>query len=161
LAFVRIVLVAALMLAVGASNGCGSRCALALRQRVDFPRDPGAIGEVLCCGASVYRDIDLAVDDIQVDLINSSDSNRRVDAFLTSGDCVNLFNEPYAGTVTASPCTIYLGPVIAGSTGARQAVRRGKYRIFAQGYSSNDAPAQFLMELGLWSDVCRWTPIAP
>jgi len=33
--------------------------------------------------------------------------------------------------------------------------------MFAQAYTSNDSPAQFLMEIGLWSDACHWNPISP
>ena len=165
----RIAVVTASILAVCALNSCGgaSRCGLALAQRVYFPtadlkQNPTeAIGEVPCCGASVYRDINLTADDVQADLINSSVSTGRVDAFLASADCVKLFNGPYAGAPTGPLCTIHIGPVAAGSTSGRQPIRRGKYRVFAQAYSSNDMPAQFLMEFGLWSDACRWTPIAP
>lgn len=155
--------VAGLFLAVGAWSSCGSACGLQLRQRVFFPPEQltNAIGEVPCCGASVYRDIDLTVDNVQVDLINSSGSNGRVDAFLASADCVKLFSGPYAGMLVSPLCTIYLGPVTPGATAPRKSIRRGKYRLFAQAYTSNESPAQFLLELGLWSDACNWNPIAP
>jgi hypothetical protein len=160
---VPIAAIVASILAIAVSNSCGSRCGLSLAQRLYFPTANAreGTGEVPCCGASTYQDLNLSADNVQVDLINSSGSDGRVDAFLTSADCVKLFNGPYAGAVAVPLCNIYLGPVTAGSMSGRQAIRRGKYRIFAQAYASNDAPAQFLMELGLWSDACRWNPIAP
>jgi hypothetical protein len=161
----RMIVPAALILVVGASSSCGtgSTCGLALAQRIYFPPADlrELVGEVPCCGASVYQDVNLSADNVQLDLINSSGSHNPVDAFLTSGDCVKLFSGPYAGTATSPLCTIYLGPVRPGSASGRQPIRRGKYRMFAQAYTSNDSTAQFLMELGLWSDACRWTPIAP
>jgi hypothetical protein len=162
---VRLTLVVAgLFLAVGASSSCGtSDCGLQLRQQVFFPvgQLANAVAEVPCCGASVYRDIDLTADNVQVDLINSSGANGRVDAFLASTDCVNLFSGPYAGTAVSPLCTIYLGPVPPGATAPRKSIRSGKYRLFAQAYTSNESPVQFVLELGLWSSACHWNPIAP
>ena len=162
---VRIVPITTLILMVGLSNSCGSGsvCGLRLAQRLFFPAANAAqgIGEIPCCGASMYQDLNLSADDVQVDLINSSGSNGRVDTFLVNGDCAKLFDGPYSGAITASLCTIYVGPVGPGSTSERQSIRRGKYRIFEQAYASNDAAVQFLMELGLWSDACHWNPIGP
>jgi|SRR5882672_3997247 len=143
------------------SCGSGSSCGLALAQRIDFPKGKDAVGEVACCGDVTYQDLNLAADNVQVDLINSSAPEGRVDFFLASGDCVRLFNDPYEGTITSPLCAIYVGPVKARVTTPRTAIRRGRYRMFAQAYTSNDSPAQFLMEIGLWSDACRWNPIAP
>ena len=96
---------------------------------------------------------------VQADLINSGSSGQ--DAFLISGDCVKLFNEPYSGTATAPLCTIYIGPVSHGTTSPRREIRRGRYRLFVQAYATNEAPASFLQELGLWSQACRVNPITP
>jgi hypothetical protein len=162
---VRIVPITTLILVVGVSVSCGSGsvCGLGLVQRLFFPAANAAqgSGEIPCCGASMYQDLNLSADDVQVDLINSSGSNGRVDAFLVSSDCAKLFDGPYTGAITAPLCTIYVGPVGPGSTSGRQSLRRGKYRMFEQAYASNNAAVQFLMELGLWSDACHWNPIRP
>ena len=143
------------------SCGSGSTCGLALAQRIDFPKEKDAVGEVACCADAKYQDLNLAADNVQIDLINSSAPEGRVDFFLASGDCARLFNGPYEGTIASPLCTIYVGPVKAWVTIQRIAIRRGRYRMFAQAYTSNDSPAQFLMEIGLWSDACHWNPISP
>ena len=153
IAFVRIVLLE--------SYGSGSACDLALAQRIDFPKELNAVGEVACCGDAKFQDLNLTADNVQVDLINSNAPEGRVDFFLVSGDCARLFNGPYEGTITSPLCTIHIGPVKARATSQRTAIRRGSYRMFAQAYTSNDSPAQFLMEIGLWSDACHWNPISP
>src|SRR5438477_49150 len=135
------------LLGVGALESCGgsSSCDLALAQRIDFPKEQNAVGEVACCGDAKYQDLNLAADNVQVDLINSSALEGHVDLFLASADCARLLNGPYEGTITSPLCTIYIGPVKARVTSQRIAIRRGKYRMFAQAYTSNNSAAQFLM----------------
>ena len=143
------------------SCGSGITCGLGLAQWIDFPKETDAVGEVACCGGATYQDLNLAADNVQVDLINSSSPEGRVDFFLASGDCARLFNGSYEGTITSPLCAIYIGPVKARVTSQRTAIRRGRYRMFAQAYTSNASPAQFLMQIGLWSDACHWNPISP
>ena len=150
-----------------ASSGCGSgsTCGLALIGRAEFPPANKPVGELGCCGAAVFQDVDLSLTgvrgDIQVDLINESAANGgRVDMFLTTSTCEKLFSS-YAGAATAPLCTIYAGPVSNGATSARKKIARGKYRIFVQAYSANESPAQFLVQVGIWSDDCRRNPIGP
>ena len=38
------------------SCGSGSTCGLALAERIDFPKERDAVGEVACCGDFQYRD---------------------------------------------------------------------------------------------------------
>lgn len=158
----RFILIAALVLIGVAVNSCGGgACGLGLKQRFLFPEGGTSIGLVPCCGASVYKDLNLTADNVQVDLINSSGAAERVDEFLADGNCTKLFAGSYAGMATSPLCTIYVGPVTAGVTSPRKSIRAGHYRVFAQAYTANDAPGQFLMEVGLWSEACRWTPVDP
>jgi hypothetical protein len=78
----------------------------------------------------MHQDLNLTTDDVQVDVINSSGMNGRVDAFVTDGNCDRLFSASYNGTVTSPLCTIYIGPVSTGMTRQRKAMRPGKYRVF-------------------------------
>jgi len=163
--------VALMLVVVSFSYGCGSSCGLELKQRVCFPgfRTPpndcdwpsANLPQIECCGASLHQDFNLTADDVQVDLINQSGDNGRVDVFLTDEACGSLFTAPYTGVVTSTPCKIYLGPVPRGGPTQRTLIRRGKYRVFEQAYSTNQSSVQFLMEFGLWSESCRWNPVTP
>jgi len=155
-------LVIALTLVVPAFISCGGSCGLQLKERFFFPKESEApIGVVPCCGASVLKDLNLSADNVQIDLINSSGTTERVDAFLTDQNCTRLFSGSYAGSAGSPLCTIYVGPVTAGVTSPRKSLRSGRYRLVAQAYVTNDAPAQFLMEAGLWSEACHWSPVDP
>ena len=159
----RVILIVAMVLIGVSVNSCGSSCGLELKQRLCFPQacDTPTFPQVTCCGASLYQDFNLTADDVQIDLINSSGSNGRVDAFLVDGNCTKLFSTPYAGVATSALCTIYIGPVSAGVTSQRKPISRGMYRVFEQAYATNTESVQFLMEAGLWSDACRWSPVNP
>ena len=109
----------------------------------------------------MHQDLNLTTDDVQMDVINSSGMNGRVDAFVTDGNCDRLFSASYNGTVTSPLCTIYIGPVSTGMASQRKAMRPGKYRVFEQAYTTNSEAVQFLMEVGLWSEACHWNPVAP
>src|SRR5688572_2875245 len=132
-------------------TSCGSECGLALVERIQFPQ-AGPLP--ICCGESVYRDVNLTNADIQVDLTNSSPSGT-VDAFLTDANCTKLF-DTYAATRTGALCQILIGPVPAATVSERRSISPGRYRIFAQAWSSNQVPTAFVVDLGIWSDDCRY-----
>jgi len=158
----KLVAMVGLMSLAAVLSSCSGPCGLQLKEQFFFPKEREApIGIVQCCGASAYKDLNLLADDAQIDVINSSGAAGRVDAFVTDGNCTKLFAGSYAGIATSPLCKIYVGPVAAGVTAPRTSIRSGQYRVFAQAYSTNDAPAQFLMEVGLWSEACRWTPVDP
>src|SRR5215510_951499 len=143
---------------------CSSACPLRLAQRLYFPKEyalspEGPLGQIPCCGATLSQDLNLQVDDVQIDLTSTNGANGRVDAFLTTADCAQLFNGPYPG---GGPlCKTYIGPVSGGSVSDRVSVPPGRYRLVAQGYTANESVTSFLVELGLWSDDCKISPVTP
>ena len=149
-------------------SGCGtSPCGLKLQQHLFLPSPAGSSSQsqqrdiaLPCCGASVFRDIDLSAVDVEVDLSNPNVSG--VDGFLTGGACDTLFSGSYEpGSGGAALCQVYIGPVRPRAVSERKKVARGRYRIFAQGYSSSDAPLRVSLDLGVWSSACVWNPLSP
>jgi hypothetical protein len=146
------------------SLACGtSPCGLKLQQHLFLP--PATDGqqrnvELPCCGASVFRDIDLSSGgDVEIDLTNPNGSG--VDGFVTSAGCDKLFDAPYAGAVSAPLCQVHIGPVRPGVVSQRKKVAAGRYRIFAQGYAASDTALSVSLDLGVWSTACRWNPVGP
>jgi len=97
--------------------------------------------------------------DLEVDLANAAPSGQvaKADAWLTTADCARLFDTPYPTASGAPPtplCRVFLGPVAAGSVSARQKVDAGRYRIFVQGYTANQAPATYIADVGIWGRSC-------
>jgi hypothetical protein len=152
------VVVIAVLLFASAGVSCGSTCGLALVRRISFPSS-NSIVEAPCCGGSIYQDVNLTNENLQVDLTNSSPPGR-VDAFLTTGDCVRLFNV-YEGTPSAPLCPILIGPVTSGSVSQRRAISPGRYRVFAQARSATEGSTPFVFDLGIWSDDCRAQRFGP
>src|SRR6476660_2225528 len=109
------------------------------RSCVSLNCESPTIPQIPCCGASLYQDFNLAVDDVQLDVINSSGLNGRVDAFLTDGNCERLFGGSYNGTATSPLCTIYFGPVSTGATSQRKAIRRASSCLRGEGFSRSSA----------------------
>lgn len=147
--------------------GCTSPCGLTLQQHVYLPA-PAIIGGVPfqreeplpCCGGSVFRDIDLSTaGDIEVDLTNPNGSG--VDGFLTTVGCDKLFDAPYTGATAAPLCQVHIGPVRPRAVSERKKIAPGRYRVFAQGYVSNDVSLPISLDVGLWSSACKWNPIGP
>ena len=115
--------------------------------------------ELPCCGASVFRDVDLNVDGLEVDLINPNGTG--VDGFVTSVGCDKLFDGQYSGSAATPLCQVHIGPVRPRGISERRKLAPGRYRLFAQGHASNDAPLMISLDLGLWSSACKWNPIGP
>jgi hypothetical protein len=148
--------ISSLMSASLLSMSCGSDCGLALVQRIEFASPPA---QPVCCGDSVYRDVNLTNDDIQVDLTNSS-APGRVDAFLTDDNCTKLF-DAYDGTRAGALCQILIGPVRAATVSERRSISPGRFRMFAQAWSGDQVPTSFVVDLGIWSDDCRYQRQSP
>lgn len=144
---------------------CGtSPCGLRLQEHVFLPAAAGAGGqqrniELPCCGASVFRDVDLTSTDVEVDLVNPNGSG--VDGFITTTSCDRLFAATYSGGTATPLCQVYIGPVRPRAASERRKLARGRYRLFAQGYAANDAPLMISLDLGVWSNACKWNPIGP
>ncbi len=112
-------------------------------QRISFSSDPKTLSEpptpVPCCGAFLYRDVDLTAKVIQqVDVANAQVNNGHVDAFLTATTCTKLFTDAYDGSAVQPLCKVYIGPVSAGMVSPRQTVPSGIYGVFVQAWALND-----------------------
>jgi hypothetical protein len=145
---------------------CSSACPFWLAQKVVFSSDPEKPFDppvpVPCCGGFLFSDVNLNLAGVQqMDLANGQVNAGHVDAFLVSADCAQLFAGPYNGSVVQPLCTIYLGPVAAGTISERKKISPGKYRLFAQAWASNESEQHFAMDVGMWSDDCRLSPTAP
>ena len=139
---------------------CGtSPCGLKLQQHLFLPASAGGSVELPCCGASVYRDLDLNLDGLEIDLSNPNGAG--VDGFVTSVGCDKLFDGPYSGSTATPLCQVHVGPVRPRAVGERKKIAPGRYRIYAQGYAANDAPLRISLDLGVWSSRCTWNPIGP
>ena len=154
--------------AMCACAGCGtSPCGLKLQQHVYLAPPIIVDGKPLqqdsrlpCCGSTVFRDIDLtSVGEIEIDLTNPNGSG--VDAFITTVGCDKLFEGLYTGTGAVAQCQVHVGPVRPRAISERKKIVPGRYRIFAQGYSTNATALDIALDVGLWSNACRWNPIAP
>lgn len=148
------------------ADACGNECPFRLAQRVNVSSDPKTPVDrptpVPCCGGFLVQDVNLNSSAVQeVDLANGSVNAGHVDAFLTSADCVKLFDASYSGSPVQSLCKIYIGPVPAGTLTEHQKIAPGNYRLFAQAWASNESAQVFAMDLGIWTDSCRLAPTAP
>jgi len=152
--------------AILTTTSCSNGCPLWLAQKMLFSSDPQKPGDspvpVPCCGGFLFADVKLdSSADQQVDLANGQVNAGHVDAFLVAADCAKLFAGPYSGSVVQPLCTIYIGPVAAGTTSGRKKMSPGNYRVFAQAWASNESEQHFAMDVGMWSDDCRLSPTAP
>ena len=149
----RIALTIAALCAV-CLTACVSPCGLKLQQRIE--RDV----EVPCCGGFAHRDLDLRqVEDVEIDILITA-AGSGIHGFLTDASCDRLF-DMYSGTPNGARCTIYIGPVATGTVSQRRKMSRGQYRLIAQAWTSNQSSVRGSLEMGIFSDDCRWTPISP
>ena len=158
----------AVLAACAWTYGCGtSPCGLKLQQHVYLPapvlndgRPFQSEASLACCGAAVFRDIDLtSAGDLEVDLTNPNGSG--VDGFITNVGCEKLFDGPYSGSAASPLCQVHIGPVRPRAVSERRKLAPGRYRIFAQGYASNETATTISLDVGLWNNACKWNPIAP
>lgn len=160
-------LVAVLLGMCASAVACGtSPCGLKLQEHLFLPMPFIVNGlptqrdvELPCCGASVFRDVNINVDDVEVDLTNSNGAG--VDGFVTNVGCDKLFDGQYSGSAATPLCQVHIGPVRPRVVSERKKLTPGRYRIFAQGYGSSNTPLMISLDLGLWSSACRWNPIGP
>jgi hypothetical protein len=115
---------------------------------------------VQCCGASAVHDVSVPDGaDRQIDVSNTlfPTEDGRVDLWLTSTDCAQLFDGAYPGG-TAKCCTL-VGPVALGQVSERIKVSGGTFRVFVQGYSSNTGVTNYRGDVGIWGMDCK--PLNP
>ena len=65
------------------------------------------------------------------------------------------------GMLMSACVFVQIGPVRPRGVSERKEIAPGRYRIFAQGYTANDASLMISLDLGLWSSRCTWNPIGP
>lgn len=118
---------------------------------------------VPCCGGSTSQEIDLSAagGDVEVDLSNPNAVESRVDGFITSLECAKLFDGSYSGTTQGALCQILVGPAKPRTVSERKKLPAGRYKWWAQAYAINEASASVEMELGIYTNRCRWNPISP
>lgn len=141
--------------AAGLLAGCGSAstCPFGLITRQSFQ------GSVTG-GAFTTHDFAIASEpglEVDLSLAAPSGQTSRADAWLTSADCVKLFDGPYPSASGAPPsplCRTFLGPVATGTVSGRQAVDPGRYRVFVQAYTANDAAVSYAGDVGIWGRSC-------
>src|ERR1700752_4700696 len=112
------------------SSGCDT-CPFRALDRIQ------ARGTIGCCGAFARHDVVIPDGaDRQIDLASTALVGASgVDLWLTSVDCVRLFDGQYPG---ASPlCRTIVGPVTLGSVSTRVPAAAGTYRVLVQAYSTN------------------------
>lgn len=146
----RLLIIGALATLVAGCNTCPTRFIMRLPTNPTF--------RATLDGGFAFRDVDVPQQDgleIDMDSVAFPGQTGRVDGWLTTSDCSQLFDEPYTGVSGALPkCRVLLGPVAADAVSSRIKVEPGRYRLFAQAYASNTAPVQFFLELGVWGKSC-------
>ena len=53
------------------------------------------------------------------------------------------------------------GPRVAGRVSPRTALPPGRYRVFAQAYSTNTAANDYRVDIGVWATACDGSPVRP
>jgi hypothetical protein len=155
----RLAVVAAIVLA----GACDTPCAFRILTRLEL----GA-RRVACCGGTDVQDVvvpdqpDLAIDISQVALMGRVGGQ---DLWLTKTDCEQLFDgayaEPGTGPRPTPKCQVLAGPVSPGRVSPRTALLPGRYRVFAQAYSTNPAANDYRVDIGVWGTSCDGSPVSP
>lgn len=153
----------AVVAAVVLASACDTPCAFRIVTRLEV----GA-RSVACCGAADAQDVvlpdepDLAIDIAQVALPNRVGGQ---DLWLTTTDCQQLFDGPYAepgtGPRPTPQCPVLLGPVSPGRVSPRTALPPGRYRVFIQAYSTNTTLNDYRFDIGVWGTACNRSPVSP
>jgi hypothetical protein len=140
--------------AAGPAVSCGGgSCGLGLHDRITVT--DSAAGRPPCCGGSTFKDVPLSVTgDTEFQLASTAMPSKPglVDAFLVPTSCGKLFDGPYPGA--APLCQIYLGPVAPGKVTSLAKLQAGTYRLWVQGYSSNETDAFYLIDIEIWNHSC-------
>ena len=114
--------------------------------------------------APQFFDVDLSASDIQqINLDSTVIPNQagHVDAFLTTTDCTQLFAGDYTGTATAPLCKVYIGPIAPAGVSARVTLSPGRYRVFAQPWTTNVSPTTFGFDVVIWGQSCSIVGTVP
>lgn len=132
-------------------SACNS-CPFQLAQRIG----PAANDPSLRPGGSSQEDLSVPdVDDLEIDVASTAfpETSGRVDIWLTETSCDTLFEGDYPSSTPRCPTLI--GPVAPGAVSARRKVRPGRYRVFAQAYTSNTTSTRFDYDVGVWGRPCH------
>jgi hypothetical protein len=144
------------------ASGC-SPCPFVIVLRLELgPRS------VPCCGQPEFQEVVIPDQpDLAVDLAQTATPGRvgGQDAWLTTADCTQLFDEPYpqpgTGPRPTPRCQVILGPVSPGMVSPRAEVAPGRYRVFIQPYASNPGATDYLVDVGVWGRSCTRSPLNP
>jgi hypothetical protein len=146
-------LLAAIASAAAASASCGGNsCGLGQLRTLSIP--PG-VGTTMT--TAQFFDVDLSAKDIQQINFDSTSiplQPGQVDGFLTTTDCTQLFAGSYTGNASAPLCQVYLGPIAPGGVSARVTLPAGRYRVFAQPWTTNTGPVKFGFDVVIWGQNC-------
>jgi hypothetical protein len=125
---------------------------------------PGAISGTLSGTAPKFFDVDLSsskFDEVNFDSTKIPDQPGQVDGILTSSDCAELFSGPYTGSTAGALCKILLGPIGPGGVSDHVTLAAGRYRVWAQPFSTNTGDVKYGFDLVLWGANCSASPGAP
>lgn len=153
----------AVVAAVVLLGACDSPCAFRIVTRLEL-----AARRVACCGAADVQDVvlpdqpDLAIDIAQEALPGRIGGQ---DLWLTSADCQQLFDGPYpepgTGPRPTPKCEVLAGPVSPGRVSPRTVLPHGRYRVFAQAYSTNPTANDYRVDIDVWGTSCGGSPVSP
>lgn len=155
----RVAVVATAMMAAA----CDTPCAFRIVNRLE-----GGTRAVACCSASDVQDVVVPDEpDLAIDLRQAAVPDRvgGQDLWLTGPDCQQLFVGPYAepgtGPRPTPQCPVLVGPVAPGRVSPRTVLPPGRYRVFAQSYSTNAVANPYQFDIGVWATSCASSPVRP
>jgi hypothetical protein len=148
--------------AVVADGSCGGKgCGEGILHSIPVP---GGISATLSGTDPKFFDVDLSsfkFDEVNFDSTNIANQPGRVDGMLTTADCTQMFAGPYTGGASGALCKIILGPIGPGGVTDRVSLAPGRYRVWAQPYSTNTGDVRYGFDVVLWGPNCSATPGAP
>jgi len=150
----RAALAAALL--AGLDAGCGgSGCPFGVIARIDLEITVG------CCGGFAWQDVGpRAGSELDLAVHKAEGPAPPLHAWLTTPDCVRLFDGQYPGSGSPRPlCNVLIGPVSPGEVSSRRKLSPGTYRVWVQAFSSSPEPQKVLLDLGIWGEQCDRPPL--
>ena len=150
----RVIVVVALLAALG--GGCGgSGCPFGVIARIDLELTVG------CCGGSAWQDVGPRVgSELDLAVHKAEGPAPPLQAWLTTPDCVRLFDGEYPGSGDPRPlCNVFLGPVSPGEVSSRRKLSPGNYRVWVQAFSTSPESRKVSLDVGIWGERCDRPPL--
>ena len=147
--------IALCLLAAAPAASCnrGGSCGLNMNDRITVSTSNA--GPAPCCGGSTFKDVPLSVNgDTEFQLASTAMPIHPglVDAFLVP-PVQQALRRSLSGA--APLCQIYLGPVAPGKVTSLAKLKAGTYRLWIQGYSSNETDGFYLIDIEIWNHSCH------